>query len=105
MPMLPLVVFSYGVLGFLDVVWWGLGRGAEGGGLFSGVCSLPGLTEEVHPCIFFPLGLVYTYPVRWHRGSPYAAVSGVHQCDCNPTLDIPARLRVRFPPLGFQANG
>ena len=35
----------------------GIGGGAEGGGLFSGVWSLAGLTEEVHPCIFPHWGL------------------------------------------------
>ena len=32
-------------------------------------------------------------------------MSGAHQDDCNPTLDVSTRLRVGLPPLGGQATG
>ena len=32
-------------------------------------------------------------------------MSGAHQVDCNPTLDVSTRLRVGLPPLGGQATG
>ena len=32
-------------------------------------------------------------------------MSGGHQSECNPTLDVSTRLRVGMPPLGGQATG
>ena len=63
------------------------------------------LPEEVHPCAVFPLGPMYADPVRRNPGSSYAAVCGAHQSDCNPTLDVPARIIVGLLPLGGQATG
>ena len=63
---------------------------------------LPG---EVQPCAAFPLGLMYTEPVRRHPGFLNAEVSDAHQIYCNLTIDVHACLRVKFPPLGGQATG
>ena len=63
------------------------------------------LHEEFQLCVVFLMGLLYADPVLRHPGSLYAAVSGAHQSDCNPTLDIPACLRFRLPPLLGQETG
>ena len=63
------------------------------------------LPEEVHLFSVFPLGPLYAEPVHRHPGSPYAAVSGTYQSDCNPTLDVPERIIVRLLPLGGQTTG
>ena len=101
LPTPPSAVFSCDVIWFWDVVWWGLGcmrMVVDSGGVWSLAC----LTEEVQPCYVFPLGPMYADPVRRNSGSPYAAVSGAHQNDCNPTIDVPAHLRVSLLPLGGQ---
>ena len=64
------------------------------------VVALACLPEEVYPFAILPLGPLHTDPVRRHLGSSYAALGGAHQSDRNPTLDVPARLRVGFFPLG-----
>ena len=63
------------------------------------------LPEEGQPCSVFPLRPMHADPEHRHPGSPYAAVSGVHQSDFNPTLGVPVRLRVGLPSLGGQATG
>ena len=63
------------------------------------------LPKEVEPCAILPLGPLHTDPVRQHLGYSYAAVGGAHQSDCNPTIDVSARLRVGLFPLGGQTTG
>ena len=79
------------------LVCWG------GGGW--GVALLECLPKEVEPRAIPPLGLLHADPVRWHPGSSYAAMGGAHQSDCNPTIDVSARLQVGLIPLGGQATG
>ena len=68
------------------------GLGVWGSGLVVG--ALACLPEEVDPWSILPLGTLHIDPVFRHPGSSYAAVGGAHQSDCNPTLDLSARLRV-----------
>ena len=60
--------------------------------------------EYVKPYTVFSLGLLYIDPVCRHPGSLYAAVSGVHQSDYNPNIDVSTSLRLGLLPLGVQAT-
>ena len=92
----------------------GLGcyRGGGVGGWVEGVGDLIGfgihrelLPEYVYPIAIFPLWPLYNDSMRRHPGSAYAPVCVAHQSYGYSTLDVPACPRVRFPPLGGQANG
>ena len=93
----PLMVVSGDGL-FFSGEW-----GAEAISLVGG--ALACLPKEVEPHAILPLGPLHTDPVRWHPGSSYAAVGGVHKSDRNPTLDVSTHLRVGMLPLGGQATG
>ena len=67
--------------------------------------ALACVPEEFEPCAILPLGPLHSDTVCHHLGSSYEAVGGAHQSDCNTTLDVSARLRVRLFPLGGQATG
>ena len=72
----------------------------EGGSIYL-KCS----QKEVKPRTILPLGSLHAYTLCWHPGSLYAAMSGAHQGDCNPTLDVSTRLWVGLLPLGGQVTG
>ena len=82
---------------------WGELRGA--GNLLGFGFSQVYLSEEVQPGTIFALGTLYADPEHQRPKSSYAAVSGMHQRDCNYTLDVTARLRVWLPQLGDQVTG
>ena len=103
-----LVPFSlvFGVSAVMSSLEWGVrGFDVVGGGEGRGVALLKCLHKEVEPRSILPLGLLHADQVCLHLGSSYAAMGGVHQSDCNPTLDVSTRLRVGLLPLAGQATG
>ena len=63
-------------------------EGEGGGELAFGYLGF--LPKEVKPRAILPLGSLHGDPVCRHPGSAYTAMSGAHQGDCNPTLDVSA---------------
>ena len=77
-----------GVFLFVFVYW----REGRGGGGALGFVYLGSLPKEVKPRAILALGSLHADPVCRHPGSAYTAMSGAHQGDCNPTLDVSTRL-------------
>ena len=51
-----------------------------------------------------PLGLLHSNPILRHPVSPDLWVSGSHNCDVSPTLDMPSCPGVGLPPLFVEAD-